>query len=62
MEIQYGILINGILGVFNMIPIQPFDGATIKDWNKMLWLTLTIALALMAIIGYFVIPMVMVTY
>ena len=55
--VQYGIIINGILGVFNMIPIQPFDGATVKDWNKMVWLTLTIALVMMAIIGYLVIPM-----
>ncbi len=55
--VQYGIIINGFLGGFNMIPIQPFDGATVKDWNKMVWLTLTIALVAMAIIGYFVIPM-----
>lgn len=55
--VRYGIIINGFLGGFNMIPIQPFDGATVKDWNKMVWLTLTIALVVMAIIGYFVIPM-----
>ena len=55
--VRYGIIINGFLGGFNMIPIQPFDGATVKDWNKMVWLTLTIALVAMAIIGYFVIPM-----
>ncbi|MHA1137358.1 MAG: AN1-type zinc finger domain-containing protein [Candidatus Thorarchaeota archaeon] len=55
--LQYGIIINGILGVFNMIPIQPFDGATVKDWNVRVWLTLTIALIAMAIIGYLVIPL-----
>ena len=55
--VRYGIIINGFLGGFNMIPIQPFDGATVKDWNKVVWLTLTIALVAMAIIGYIVIPM-----
>jgi Zn-dependent protease len=55
--VRYGIIINGILGVFNMIPIQPFDGATVKDWNLMVWLTLTIGLVAMAIIGYLVIPL-----
>lgn len=57
--VRYGVIINGILGVFNMIPIQPFDGATVKDWNKMVWLTLTIGLIAMAIIGYLVIPLLM---
>lgn len=55
--IQYGIIINGILGLFNMIPFQPFDGATVKNWDIRVWITLTIALAVMAIIGYLVIPM-----
>ena len=39
-----------------MIPIRPFDGATIKDWNILVWITLTISLVAMVIIGYFVIP------
>jgi len=39
--IQYGIIINSILGLFNMIPIQPFDGATVKDWKMSVWITLT---------------------
>ncbi len=57
--VQYGIIINGILGVFNMIPIQPFDGATIKDWSKPVWIVLTIALVSIVIIGYIVIPILM---
>ena len=54
--VQYGIIINGILGLFNMIPIQPFDGATVKDWSVPVWITLTIALLALVIIGYLVIP------
>ncbi len=53
--VRYGTIINAILGLFNMIPFQPFDGATVKDWNIKVWLTLTVALVAMAIIGYFVI-------
>ncbi|TFG29791.1 hypothetical protein EU528_09095 [Candidatus Thorarchaeota archaeon] len=55
--VQYGVIINGILGLFNMIPFQPFDGATVKDWNLSVWITLTIGLISMVIIGYLVIPM-----
>ncbi len=57
--IQYGIIINAILGLFNMIPIQPFDGASVKDWKKSVWITLTIALVAMLLIGYIVIPLLM---
>jgi len=57
--VQYGILINAVLGLFNMIPIQPFDGATIKDWSVPVWITLTIALISMLIISYVVLPIIM---
>ena len=55
--VQYGIIINGILGLFNMIPFRPFDGATVKDWNISVWITLTIGLISMVIIGYLVMPL-----
>ncbi|MDH4213700.1 MAG: hypothetical protein OEV85_07240 [Candidatus Thorarchaeota archaeon] len=57
--VRYGIIINSILGLFNMIPIQPFDGATVKDWSKPVWIVLTIALISMLIIAYLVLPMLM---
>lgn len=57
--VQYGVIINSILGLFNMIPIQPFDGATVKDWSKSVWLVLTVALLSMLIIGYVMIPNIM---
>lgn len=52
----YGIEINAILGLFNMIPFQPFDGGTIRTWNKWVWLVLTIALAAMIAFSYLAIP------
>jgi Zn-dependent protease len=57
--VQYGVIINSVLGLFNMIPIQPFDGATVKDWSKQVWIIMTIALVFMLIIGYLVIPTLM---
>ena len=54
--VQYGIIINAVLGLFNMIPIQPFDGATVKNWSVPVWIALTIALVAMLIIGYLVLP------
>lgn len=54
--VRYGIIINSVLGLFNMIPIPPFDGAAVKDWSKSLWLILTLALLSMLFVGYFVNP------
>jgi Zn-dependent protease len=56
---KYGVIINSVLGLFNMIPIQPFDGATVKDWSLPVWIAMTIGLAAMLIIGYFAMPLLM---
>ena len=45
-----------MLGAFNMIPIQPFDGATVKRWNKAVWAALTVALAALLLFGFFIVP------
>lgn len=31
---KYGLLINSLLALFNMIPITPFDGRKVYVWNK----------------------------
>lgn len=42
-----GLMINALLGAFNMIPAMPFDGAKILAWNKSIYfITLTISLGL----------------
>lgn len=33
----YGAEINVWLGLFNLIPLGPFDGRKIFDWNKIVW-------------------------
>ncbi|MHA1770189.1 MAG: AN1-type zinc finger domain-containing protein [Candidatus Thorarchaeota archaeon] len=52
----YAIQLNAILGLFNMIPIQPFDGATVLHWNKIVWIIVTVLLVVMLLFGYFVLP------
>jgi Zn-dependent protease len=57
--VQYGVIINAILGLFNMIPFQPFDGGTVRQWSLPVWITLTVALVSMLAIGWLVIPILM---
>jgi Zn-dependent protease len=54
--LRYGVQLNAFLGLFNMIPIQPFDGATVRYWNNRIWIALTIGLLFMLIIGYVMFP------
>jgi Zn-dependent protease len=49
---QYGIQLNAFLGLFNMIPFQPFDGATIREWSNTVWVGQVIGLVFMLGLGY----------
>ena len=35
--VYYWILFNLVLGLFNLIPFGPLDGAKIKDWSEPVW-------------------------
>ncbi|MBY8997084.1 MAG: hypothetical protein KGD60_05085 [Candidatus Thorarchaeota archaeon] len=59
MLLQYGVQLNAFLGLFNMIPIQPFDGATVRNWNSRVWIAVTIGLLFMLILGYVMFPILM---
>ncbi len=39
----YGLQINALLAVFNMIPFPPFDGYSVWQWNKIVYLIGTAA-------------------
>ncbi|TFG33347.1 hypothetical protein EU527_08275 [Candidatus Thorarchaeota archaeon] len=54
--IQNGIIINGFIALFNMIPIQPFDGATVRRWDQRVWIATSISLIFVLIIGWIVLP------
>ncbi|MHA1480199.1 MAG: AN1-type zinc finger domain-containing protein [Candidatus Thorarchaeota archaeon] len=56
--IRYGVILNAMIGLFNMIPFQPFDGGTVRAWNPRIWAIQTIALVTLVIFGYFVMPII----
>jgi len=52
--LNYGFLINGWLGVFNMIPFGNFDGRKIMVWSKPAFYGTLIAGVLLLFAGYLV--------
>jgi len=49
---RFGIQLNAMLGLFNMIPFQPFDGASIRNWSNRVWVAQVVGLVFMLILGY----------
>ena len=49
----YGYLINALLGVFNMIPYGPIDGAKIMDWDMRVFVGMASVGALLFVMQYF---------
>ncbi|MHA1949846.1 MAG: AN1-type zinc finger domain-containing protein [Candidatus Thorarchaeota archaeon] len=49
---QFGIQLNAFLGLFNMIPLQPFDGGSVREWSNRVWISMVIGLAFMLVLGY----------
>ena len=46
-----GFFVNSWLGLFNMIPFRPFDGAKIFKWNKIIYIALTLLLLALVVFG-----------
>jgi Zn-dependent protease len=42
----FGVYVNVILALFNMLPIFPLDGSKVFKWNKPVWVTVFVALLL----------------
>lgn len=45
----YGLSINALLAAFNLIPVRPFDGADVYNWNKGIYV-IAMALAVLLFI------------
>lgn len=48
----YGLLINAMLGAFNMIPFGDFDGVKILRWSKAAYASITIVAAILVVISF----------
>ena len=52
--LNYGLMINSLLALFNMIPFMPFDGKKVYDWNKVAYF-ITVILALVLFLSRYLI-------
>ncbi len=52
--VYYGFRINAILAVFNLLPIAPFDGFKVYEWNKSVYIAIALV-SLALFIGGFLI-------
>ncbi len=52
--LNYGLMINSLLDLFNMIPFMPFDGKKVYDWNKVAYF-ITVILALVLFLSRYLI-------
>ncbi|MGQ4912162.1 MAG: AN1-type zinc finger domain-containing protein [Candidatus Thorarchaeota archaeon] len=54
--VSYGLQINAVLGLFNMIPFQPFDGGTVWVWNRGVWVLTVLSLAGLLVFAFIGVP------
>jgi Zn-dependent protease len=52
--LNIGLTINSLLAAFNMIPVMPFDGAKIKDWDKSVYTITTITAIGLFVLSFFI--------
>ncbi len=50
MIVLYAATLNGMLGLFNLIPVRPLDGSTVYAWNRGVWML--VVLPLFVIVGW----------
>jgi Zn-dependent protease len=51
---NYGLAINALLAAFNLIPLRPFDGKDIYDWNKIVYAAAAIIAVLLLLISFII--------
>jgi len=45
------VLVSAFLGLFNMLPVYPFDGSKVWRWNKPVYLGMVVLLAALLLVG-----------
>lgn len=51
---SYGLIINSLLALFNLIPFGPFDGKKIYVWNKGVYIIAVVLAFILFLIRYFI--------
>jgi Zn-dependent protease len=51
---SYGLKINSLLALFNMIPVNPFDGGKIYSWNPLIYFISVICAGALFIISFII--------
>ncbi|MEK6935602.1 MAG: metalloprotease [Nanoarchaeota archaeon] len=51
---NYGLTINSLLALFNLIPIMPFDGRKVYEWNKEVYVITVIFALVLFLSRYFI--------
>jgi Zn-dependent protease len=46
----YAVTLNSMLGLFNMIPLEPFDGAAIMRFDRVLWAVTSVSLLALLVV------------
>lgn len=52
----YGLSINLLLAGFNMLPVGPLDGATVRKWSLGVYLLTAVPCILLGVVGFLVFP------
>jgi len=48
----FGFRINSLLAIFNLIPVMPFDGRKVLEWNRRVWSFFIILALFLFIVGF----------
>jgi len=51
---SYGLTINSLLAVFNLIPVPPFDGYKVRQWNNGIYIASVVVAILLFLTTFFI--------